>query len=78
MTPLTTTRILIQRAEFTVRRAIVSRWFHWQSFVAGRYHRRVLFPVECWRACGCPESFRPVAPWWAPLVYTYLHLTGWR
>ena len=34
-------------------------------------------PVQFWRACGCPPQFRPRLPWWQPLVWRWLVLSGW-
>ena len=52
-------------------------WQRWQSAVAALYSRRVTQPVQFWLACGRPAAFRPSLPWWQPLVYSYLSLTGW-
>ena len=51
-------------------------WQRWQSAVAALYARRVTLPVQLWLACGRPAAFRPQLPWWQPLVYSYLSLTG--
>ena len=63
----------------------VARWLHvvvgvrWQRVqgrVCGLYFRRVTLPVRFWRACGCPEQFRPRLPWWQPFVWRWLVISG--
>jgi len=53
------------------------RWLRWQSGLCGVYTRRVTQPVQLWRALGCAPQFRPVLPWWQPLVWRWLVVTGW-
>ena len=50
----------------------------WQCAVAAFYFHRVSLPVQFWRACGCPSQFRPRLPWWQPLVWRWLVLSGWQ
>ena len=52
------------------------RWERFQGSVRGLYFRRVTFPVRIWRACGCPEQFRPRLPWWQPFVWRWLVISG--
>ena len=54
------------------------RWDRLQSRVAAFYFYRVTFPLRFWRACGCPEQFRPSLPWWQPFVLAWLRLSGWQ
>ena len=54
------------------------RWQRFQCRVAGFYFQRVSLPVQWWRACGCPPQFRPRLPWWQPLVWRWLALSGWQ
>ena len=72
------------RAQSTVGRAarrwqslVRVRWQRWQCAVAARYYQRVTVPVQFWVACGRPAQFRPQLPWWQPLVWRYLLITGW-
>jgi len=53
------------------------RWQQFQCRVAAFYFQRVSLPVQWWRACGCPPQFRPRLPWWQPLVWRWLRLSGW-
>jgi hypothetical protein len=53
------------------------RWQRWQCRVAAFYFHRVSLPVQFWRAAGCPSQFRPRLPWWQPLVWRWLRLSGW-
>ena len=53
------------------------RWQRFQCRVAAFYFQRVSLPVQFWRACGCPSQFRPRLPWWQPLVWRWLVLSGW-
>ena len=53
------------------------RWQRWQSAVAALYFQRVIQPVRFWVALGQPEQFRPQLPWWRPLVWRWLAVTGW-
>jgi len=52
-------------------------WFRLQSRIASFYAHRVTQPCHWWRAAGCPSQFRPSLPWWQPLAYRWLVLTGW-
>ena len=52
-------------------------WLRWQSRVSGLYYRRVTEPVQLWLALGRPAEFRPHLPWWQPLIWRYLSITGW-
>ena len=54
------------------------RWQRFQCRVAAFYFQRVSLPVQFWRACGCPPQFRPSVPWWQPLVWRWLRLSGWQ
>jgi len=54
------------------------RWQQFQCRVAAFYFQRVSLPVQWWRACGCPPQFRPRLPWWQPLVWRWLVLSGWQ
>ena len=54
------------------------RWQQLQCAVASRYYQRVTLPVQFWVACGRPEQFRPQLPWWQPLVWRWLVITGWQ
>jgi hypothetical protein len=54
------------------------RWQRVQCRVAAFYFERVSLPVQFWRACGCPPQFRPRLPWWQPLVWCWLVLSGWQ
>ena len=54
------------------------RWQRFQCRVAAFYFQRVSLPVQFWRACGCPSQFRPRLPWWQPLVWRWLVLSGWQ
>ncbi|GEM_PF-2103687 len=54
------------------------RWQRWQCRVAAFYFQRVSLPVQWWRAAGCPPAFRPRLPWWQPLVWRWLVLSGWQ
>ena len=53
------------------------RWQRFQSSLAALYHRRVTYPVQVWRAFGAVWLLRPVIPWWQPLLYSWLHATGY-
>ena len=53
------------------------RWQRLQCRVAAFYFHRVSLPVQFWRACGCPPQFRPRLPWWQPLFWRWLVLSGW-
>ncbi len=52
-------------------------WQQFQYRVAAFYFQRVSLPVQWWRAAGCPPQFRPRLPWWQPLVWRWLVLSGW-
>jgi hypothetical protein len=52
------------------------RWERFQSRIIRLYFRRVTLPVRFWQALGCPEQLRPRLPWWSPLVWRWLALTG--
>ena len=52
------------------------RWQRVQAPVLSLYFRRVTLPVRFWRACGSPSQFRPRLPWWQPLVWRWLVLSG--
>jgi hypothetical protein len=54
------------------------RWQRWQCRVAAFYFQRISLPMQWWRAAGCPPQFRPSLPWWQPLVWRWLRLSGWR
>ncbi len=54
------------------------RWQWLQCRVAAFYFQRVSLPVQFWRACGCPSQFRPRLPWWQPLVWRWIVLSGWQ
>ena len=54
------------------------RWERLQCRVAAFYFQRVSLPVQWWRAAGCPPAFRPRLPWWQPLVWRWLVLSGWQ
>jgi len=53
------------------------RWERFQCRVARFYFLRVTSPVEVWVALGRPRQFRPRLPWWQPLVFAWLRLSGW-
>jgi len=59
----------------------------WQRVVGARcqalqqravtlYFQRVTFPVYFWVAAGRPPQFRPQLPWWQPLLWRWLCLSG--
>ena len=52
------------------------RWQRLQGRVLALYFRRITSPVRVWVACGCPAEFRPVLPWWQPLVWRWLVVSG--
>jgi hypothetical protein len=52
-------------------------WQRLQSCIASRYHRRVTQPLQFWLALGRPPFLRPRLPWWQPLVWRWLVITGW-
>ncbi|MBI1176190.1 hypothetical protein GC207_01985 [bacterium] len=70
-------RVIYRQAAGRWHRAVAVRWYRVQSAVAGAYHRRVTGPAVLWQALGCPPQLRPRLPWWQPLAWHWLHLTGW-
>ena len=57
-------------------RLVGFRWQRLQSRICGFYFRGVTQSVQFWVACGCPSEFVPSLPWWQPLVWRWLALTG--
>jgi hypothetical protein len=53
-------------------------WQRWQGSVAALYYQRVTLPLQWWVAAGRPPQFQPQLPWWQPLVWRYLVITGWQ
>ena len=53
-------------------------WQRWQGSVAALYYQRVTLPLQWWVAAGRPPQFQPQLPWWQPLVWHYLVITGWQ
>ena len=53
------------------------RWQRLQGRIAQCYFLRVTQPLQFWVAVGRPAAFRPSLPWWQPLVWHWLHITGW-
>ena len=40
------------------------------------YFHHVTLPFQFWLALGRPPQFRPQLPWWQPLAWRWLSLTG--
>ena len=66
----------IRRSVWELRSSYRARWYRFLSRFSGLYYRRVIRPVESWRAFGCPAEFRPRLPWWSGAFYMFLCLSG--
>ena len=53
------------------------RWERFQGALAGAYFRRVTVPLQWWHACGEALGMQLRLPWWQPLVWHWLVITGW-
>ena len=67
----------IRRAVWLVEVGLSVRWSRFQFRVLGFYFHRVTESVCVWLACGRPEEFRPVLPWWQPFVWRFICIMGW-